>query len=336
MKRFLLLALFICLSVPPLSADNTPEVLLRSSRQDGNVRLVVESTDEMVNHSSVSTSLSVIKIDFPSVFEITGQPDFIFPLTRKDRSLLITLKDAADVKTMRLAAPARIVFDVKTMPRSQRGFLQQIEKKLQDGNGQTDLKAPPPVAAARKVKVVVIDAGHGGYDFGIVDQEAKEKDIDLSLAKELGNFLAKKGRTVFLTRKADQSGSLAERIDFSNKKKPDLFISIHGTSAEKFAVYTSTVDDLDLDPVLKMYSSYANQDGFRQKSTDFADSVGSSLKAAFGKPVVLRQLPLPVLYSMNAPSVLIEYPSLKSFASSTEQRTLFVNAVINAIANYER
>jgi len=87
----------------------------------------------------------------------------------------------------------------------------------------------------RKSKIIVIDAGHGGKDGGAVCKkiQAVEKDIVLNLAKYTRNYLKKLGYTVHLTRDSDNFISLGDRTKFVNRKKADLFISIHANSLPK-------------------------------------------------------------------------------------------------------
>jgi len=336
MKKVVLLVIVFCLAGPALHAEQAPEVLLRYSRHDSNIRLVLESGADMIEKAGIVTSLSGIRIDFPSAFEIRRPADFIFDMTKKERYLTISLKDVSEIKTSRLSSPSRLVFDLRTAASTQRGFLQQIEKKLQGGQqpgqqNQMRTEIPP-----RRVKTVVIDPGHGGYDYGIISGEAKEKDIDLVLARELSAALTKKGRTVFLTRKSDQSGSLSERIDFALRKNADLFISLHASSTENFAVYTAAVGIPDVDATVKPYDVYATQTKFLQNSRDMADAVGMALKSEFGTAVVLRELPIPVLYAMDAPAVLIEYPLAKSFSGEGSTRARIIAALLNGITYYEK
>jgi len=83
-------------------------------------------------------------------------------------------------------------------------------------------------------KVIVIDAGHGGKDPGGIGQyRIKEKNIVLPLAKYLKYQLQKRGYKVYLTRDRDKFITLRNRTKFANRKKADLFISLHCNIAPK-------------------------------------------------------------------------------------------------------
>lgn len=89
--------------------------------------------------------------------------------------------------------------------------------------------------AAKHDFVVVIDAGHGGKDIGATDNNVKEKDINLGVAKKLAARIRKelKGVKVVMTRDNDTYITLQERADIANRNKGNLFISIHTNSVDR-------------------------------------------------------------------------------------------------------
>ncbi|HEX4695575.1 N-acetylmuramoyl-L-alanine amidase [Sphingomonas sp.] len=94
--------------------------------------------------------------------------------------------------------------------------------------------------------LVVIDAGHGGFDPGAISPTSglKEKDVTLKIAKAIRDELLKSGRVrVALTRDDDRFLVLQERYGIARKLHADLFISIHCDSvgsgdASGASVYT--------------------------------------------------------------------------------------------------
>lgn len=370
-KKILFISLLFLLTCLPLFAEKLSEVSLRHGIQGNNVRIVVESDEDFIRNTNIKFSFSAVILEFPSRFELKKQKDFIFDVTKKDRSLVITLKDAVDFKTYRLSSPARLVFDLKTAPPKQGSPLQPPEQKIQqqtqsagkkapDAGKQTGLKVPeaapqvspknpleaarqegqktqpsPPVEKPRR-RVVVIDPGHGGYDYGLVSQDAKEKDADLSIAKDLANALSKKGLNVFITRRADQNASLTDRINFSNSKNPDLFMSLHASSVDKFVIYVASVEEANIDTAVKQYSQFSNQNRHIERSRGIAKLIAQSLHAELAADVILRELPLPVLTAMNASAIVLEYPSLKTYNSDQKLRERLVNSVIKGMSAYEQ
>ena len=94
----------------------------------------------------------------------------------------------------------------------------------------------PPILGAENATrpLVVIDAGHGGRDFGarsVLDDKA-EKDITLQLARAIRDELVRSGRTrIALTRADDRYIELRERYEIARRLGADLFISIHADAA---------------------------------------------------------------------------------------------------------
>ena len=83
-----------------------------------------------------------------------------------------------------------------------------------------------------KVTTIVIDPGHGGSDPGTMGAYTKEKDVCLSVALKVGEYIEKNipNVEVIYTRKDDSSVDLKKRPEIANNHDADLFISIHANS----------------------------------------------------------------------------------------------------------
>jgi N-acetylmuramoyl-L-alanine amidase len=82
--------------------------------------------------------------------------------------------------------------------------------------------------------VVMLDAGHGGDDYGthsLTKPVYHEKYLNLSTTMMVKNFLQQFGFEVMLTRSDDTFVSLDKRSLFANEQKPRVFVSIHFNSA---------------------------------------------------------------------------------------------------------
>ncbi|MFT4996463.1 MAG: N-acetylmuramoyl-L-alanine amidase [Flavobacteriales bacterium] len=80
------------------------------------------------------------------------------------------------------------------------------------------------------IKVVVIDAGHGGKDPGCHGHsKINEKDVALDIALKLGKIIEENlpEVRVIYTRKDDRFIELWQRAAIANRNKADLFISVH-------------------------------------------------------------------------------------------------------------
>lgn len=100
--------------------------------------------------------------------------------------------------------------------------------------------------------IICIDAGHGGRDVGASNENRYEKYDTLKVAKLVKQYLEKQDIKVIMTRDNDTTLSLRDRCRIANKKKADLFISIHRNSAEMgngFEIWTNSKEekaDVDL------------------------------------------------------------------------------------------
>lgn len=101
------------------------------------------------------------------------------------------------------------------------------------------------ITSTNEKYIVMIDAGHGGYDPGaIAEQDIYEKEINLQIAKKTRDFLVPSGITTILTREEDEDYvpegvtgrktkkqiDLNYRISKATEAKADIFVSIHVNS----------------------------------------------------------------------------------------------------------
>ena len=102
----------------------------------------------------------------------------------------------------------------------------------------TGQEAPAPERSA----LVVLDPGHGGSANGAEYGGVKEKDLNLSIARQAAGLLEEAGVTVLLTRTEDRDMGLYERTDLANGQQADLFVSVHcnasGTVPTYQGIYT--------------------------------------------------------------------------------------------------
>lgn len=103
-----------------------------------------------------------------------------------------------------------------------------------------------PIIAASAMRddsrrVVVVDAGHGGSDGGVVGKRTgvRESDLNLKVARLLGEYLISGGYRVVYTRQNDtmhthpnvrdnrKRADMFKRGDIINAAKPDAMVSIH-------------------------------------------------------------------------------------------------------------
>ncbi len=82
---------------------------------------------------------------------------------------------------------------------------------------------------------MVIDPGHGGRDPGAIGPRGlKEKAVTLKIARRLKKILEERyNLEVYITRNRDIYLGLDERTRIANRKKADLFVSIHSNASRK-------------------------------------------------------------------------------------------------------
>ena len=92
---------------------------------------------------------------------------------------------------------------------------------------------PAEIGPARIIEHVVIDAGHGGEDFGAIGRKGtREKDVCLDIAQELARLIREEGlMRVTLTRDRDIFVPLEDRARIANTAKANLFVSIHANAS---------------------------------------------------------------------------------------------------------
>ena len=119
-------------------------------------------------------------------------------------------------------------------------------------------------------KIIVIDAGHGGWDPGKVGKgDIIEADINIAIAKDLQILLDLAGATVFLTRAEDvalgdtKNTDLAARTAMPTEMKADIFISIHQN-----AYHTS-----------KVHGAQTFYYGDSEKSKQLAEAIQARLRS---------------------------------------------------------
>ena len=177
-----------------------------------------------------------------------------FPITihvsrTKQGSLVLTIptKSWKKYKWYVLQNPARLVLDlypdssqpttvVKAPKASAKSSVTpQVTKKTPS----SPVVVPPPKALTQKKQmIIVLDPGHGGKDPGALGGKGtKEKDIVLKISRHLRDLLAKQtGAKVLMTREKDMFIELEDRATFANKRKADLFVSIHINSNTKKSI----------------------------------------------------------------------------------------------------
>ena len=154
-----------------------------------------------------------------------------------DSVLVIADKDGGRFMVWLRDATRFRVFDVPTQ--DDRPFSLVVEV-TRPGAAQAEGQRLENIASQKKkekVRVVAVDAGHGGDDAGARGPRSVnvlEKNVTLAVAKALVDELNRTpGVKGVLTRNGDYFIPLHDRYHMAEKMKADLFISIHANSTKK-------------------------------------------------------------------------------------------------------
>jgi TonB-dependent SusC/RagA subfamily outer membrane receptor len=165
----------------------------------------------------------------------------------------------------------------------------------------------PAVHFAGKKITVIIDAGHGGSDDGVIENNVKEKDLNLSIAKEIKEINKNENLNIILSRSGDELMTPRERTSFAEANKADLFISIH-IDAKNGDNTTHSVNKNTESGLIIFIPKDDN--GYMKESRLLGSAIAASFKNNYELPVndylQQRQLGIWVLKANPCPSVLIE------------------------------
>lgn len=95
----------------------------------------------------------------------------------------------------------------------------------------------------RRPEIIVLDAGHGGTDFGTMSKEHSyaEKDVTLALTLAVCDQLRRLGYRPILTRQSDVFVTLAKRAQIANSLKAGVFVSIHCNHSENSSAFGTEI-----------------------------------------------------------------------------------------------
>lgn len=189
------------------------------------------------------------------------------------------------------------------------------------------LSAVSYAGAQRSSYYIVLDAGHGGIDPGVLGSGSgvKESDVNLKIVQKLQSLFADAGFGVVLTRK-NQGGlyglptqgykrrDMEKRREIIQKAQPNLVISVHQNN------------------FLADRTRYGGQVFFREgdeNSVAFAKCIQFRLNSLSGRDVSALKGDFFMLECTDAPSVLVECGFL---SNAREEQLLITDEYQNKIA----
>lgn len=227
----------------------------------------------------------------------------------------------------------------------------------------------------KKLRTVVIDAGHGGRDPGAIGSKYQEKEVVLKISLKLGEYIKQNfdDVKVIYTRDKDEFVELHERAKIANQNAADLFISIHANANNNRSVkgtetywlgphknhdnlevaklensvilleedYTSNYDGFDPNSIISYITISNMQSIFIEQSINFGGLVQYQFKErAMRIDRGVKPAGFIVLWQTTMPSVLIETGFISNkeeerFLASEQGQDYIASAIFRAFRDYK-
>jgi N-acetylmuramoyl-L-alanine amidase len=246
-----------------------------------------------------------------------------------------------DFTVFAMTDPHRIVIDVSGNPMkdkpqdnsSSQKYISSTKRvptgtKVKNSNNGNTLAS----VFGLKINTIVIDPGHGGKDPGATYSGLKEKDIVLDVGKELYRLIKRDmpNVNVFMTRNRDVFIPLEARTAFANRKKADVFLSVHVNAApnrkargvetyvlnvtnDKKALQVAAAENQttrksmsDLQGILKDIMLNSKLEESLQLASFIQKSLHNNLYKSSRYNLGVKQAPFYVLVGAKMPSILVE------------------------------
>ncbi len=230
-------------------------------------------------------------------------------------------------------------------------------------------------AKDNRMRLIVIDAGHGGKDCGAIGKITKEKEVTLAIALKLGKYINENMPEikVIYTRDKDVFIPLHERADIANNNNADLFISVHANAnpntniqgAETFAMglhksegnmdvakrenavilieddYTKKYEGFDPNSAESYIIFSLLQNTHLYQSLEFASFIQTQFRERIQRmDRGVKQAGFLVLWKTSMPSVLIEVGFISNkkeeeFITSDEGQDYLASAIYRSVKEYK-
>ncbi len=165
-----------------------------------------------------------------------------------------------------------------------------------------------PMKSDTKQINVVIDAGHGGTDFGAMKDGISEKQIVEQVISKIQTFNKNKNIIIHFTRSTDTFIPLHDRTDFINTIKPDLVLSLHVNASKN----SSTSG-------MEFYVS--KESSLYEKSNLIAENFQSKFLSANFKVSEIKYANFHILKKSEVPAVIMELGYLTNEVDKTNLAT---------------
>src|ERR1041384_939506 len=182
----------------------------------------------------------------------SGQPGEAAKRQPKKRSRLEQLGQDTVQKLVERLRPGDILHVVKRLALVMCSFIGSLAAPAAVASPQSPA-SPSPQSPASPKGLVILDPGHGGSNPGARGTTGlHEKQLSLVLANRVAERLRARGIAVQLTRTADQTLTLRQRVAIADRAPADLFVSIHANASPTrtqrgYETYVLTARGIDVD-----------------------------------------------------------------------------------------
>ena len=208
----------------------------------------------------------------------------------------------------------------------------------------------PAKIAARPVRTIVLDAGHGGFDQGAQSILGSEKDFALDVVQRTRDLLLRAGFNVRLTRSADVFVPLEDRVAFGNRQSSAVFVSVHfnaGAREEAGGLETYSLAPRGVPSTNSLNLTLADLQPCIGNIRDPENiALATAMHAALitrvgGNDRGIKRARFIVLRDSNIPGVLIEggfltNPADRFRIATPIYRQLLAQAILQGILSYNR
>ncbi|MDD4178496.1 MAG: N-acetylmuramoyl-L-alanine amidase [Candidatus Margulisbacteria bacterium] len=254
-------------------------------------------------------------------------------ISRKDPTnarLIITLNKAIDYDIVNVFGRNKTVIEISDRLDNILAYQFDWENKNVKKKGAPlkpvkfeALAAPSDISL--KGKTIILDPGHGGDDPGAFSASGvPEKNLTLKTAQATARLLREAGATVYLTRDEDRRSNLKDVVEFANKEKAGIFISIHYNSTNNSGI--SGTETYYYNPV----------------SRAFAESMHEAIvRGLRRRDRGLHRVRFYTVKYTDMPSVLLEPAYLSNsdennLANSASFREEVAESIVKGVKNYFR
>jgi len=323
MKK-VVISLLCLLLLPTVSSPAMQFLKLRSSHHPGFMRIVVEGPEAVISKALVYQKGSNIMVNFPDIDFSIKSEDVSAVYSKVDKHTIMFYPDEfRGLKVFTLKHPTRLVMDV---------YIKEVKERRAP---VIPIPEEKDKAYSVKIRTVVIDPGHGGYEYGLIKDDYIEKNVVLDIAKKL-NILINRGSSVsFLTRGSDRLLTQKEKINFTKSKEADIFISLHIGNHAHTLVYVPMITEQVPDDI-KPYLGNRGQEEYLDETISLLNAMKEALVSDFGDDMVsVRPLPYSILSKIESAALMIELPSFDDAYYVEELKAEIANTLYKGLYFYE-